>query len=91
MTWLMRPIPKATPIPSHQTVRAYRVVVHWHDGRKTCEAQSDNPSALKGAPMIARNARSIARIEIHDRTGVLETVWASHWVGYQNADREPIE
>ena len=33
--------------------------------------------------MVARNARSIKRIELHDRTGVLATIWASHWVGYQ--------
>jgi hypothetical protein len=39
--------------------------------------------------MVARNARSIKRIELHDRSGVLATIWASHWVGYQNADREP--
>ena len=72
-----------------QPVKPYRVMVTWHDGRKTCEAEDDDPRALAGAPTVARNARSIARIELHDRSGCLETIWASHWVGYQTADREP--
>jgi hypothetical protein len=69
--------------------RNYRIMVHWHDGRVTCEADSDNPDDVRGAPMVARNARSIKRIELHDRSGVLATIWASHWVGYQTSDREP--
>ena len=72
-----------------QPVKPYRVMVTWHDGRKTCEAEDDDPRALAGAPTVARNARVIARIELHDRSGCLETIWASHWVGYQTADREP--
>ena len=84
-----------------QPVKPYRVMVTWHDGRKTCEAEDDDPRALAGAPTVARNARSIARIELHgppQRGGsqasapvcvCLETIWASHWVGYQTADREP--
>jgi hypothetical protein len=69
--------------------RAYRIVVEWRDGRRTIEATSDDPTALKGAPTIARNPRSINRIELHDTTGCLETIWASHWVGYQRADNPP--
>jgi len=64
-------------------------MVTWHDGRVTCAAESDNPADLRGANMVSRNARSIARIEITDRSSVLETVWASHWVGYQRADNPP--
>lgn len=84
MGWTIRPIIQPTQHPT----RNYRVWVEWRDGRRTCEAQSDNPTDLRGAPMIARNPRAINRIEVHDRTGCLETVWASHWVGYQTADRE---
>jgi len=72
----------------------YRLMVTWHTPRGepprvTCAAQSDNPCDLAEAPMVARNARSIARIELHDRTGCLETIWASHWVGYQRKDNPP--
>jgi hypothetical protein len=74
--------------------KTYRIMVTWHTPRGeppriTCVAQSDNPCDLAEAPMVARNARSIARIELHDRTGCLETIWASHWVGYQRRDNPP--
>lgn len=82
MSWTIRPIPKLVLAPS----RAYSVHVQWRDGRKTIEAQSDNPSDVRGAPMISRNPRAINRIEVHDRTGCLETVWDSTWFGYQTHD-----
>jgi hypothetical protein len=73
---------------AHPTLN-YRLIVHWHDGRVICEAQSDCADDLRQAHQVARNPRSIKRIELHDRSGVLATIWASHWVGYQTADRPP--
>ena len=82
------------PLERPQPVGNYKILVTWHTPRGTpprvtCVAASDDPTTLKGASMVARNARSIARIELHDRTGCLETIWASHWVGYQRRDNPP--
>jgi hypothetical protein len=57
----------------------YRIIIFWKDGRRTTAAESHAPTALAGAPMVARNARVIRRIELHDLTGSLETIWDASW------------
>lgn len=63
----------------------YRVIVTWQNGTRTIVAESPNPTELAGAPTVSRNPRVIKRIEIHDLTGPLETVWDASW---ENSDAE---
>ena len=59
----------------------YSVIVYWRDGRMEVVARSHNPCVLAEAPTVARNPAAIRRIEMHDLTGCLETVWDASWHG----------
>jgi hypothetical protein len=61
--------------------KPYSIVVLWQDGRSEIVATSHNPLELANAPMVSRNPRVINRIELHDLTGCLETVWSAEWQG----------
>lgn len=58
----------------------YSLIVFWQDGRREIVAEGHDPPAVsRQERTIARNAAVIRRIELHDLTGCLETLWAADW------------
>jgi hypothetical protein len=60
---------------------AYKLLIKWTDGRVETVAEGNNPSEVRAAEArVSRNPRVIDRIELHDLTGPLETLWSRSWV-----------
>lgn len=58
----------------------YRLVAVFTHGRELIVASGHSPSIVRAAEdRIARNPLVIARIELRDGSGVLETIWANTW------------
>ncbi len=58
----------------------YRLMIKWQDGRVTEQKRSYNPTEAREAEKtVSRNPKAIARIELWDGTGSLETIWAATW------------
>lgn len=58
----------------------YSLQVLWQDGRRTTQLTGHDPMAIRRAEnQIARDPRVIARIELWDLDGRLDTLWDYSW------------
>ena len=58
----------------------YSLVVKFRDGRVETIASGHDPVATRrNESRVSRNSELIARIELHDLSGALETIWAASW------------
>lgn len=58
----------------------YRLVTVWNDGRETVIEEGYNPSEVRAAnERVSRRPSHIARLELRDGSGCLETIWCSSW------------
>ena len=58
----------------------YRLLVTFSDGRILTLASGHNPQDVRRAEQrVSRNPNVIARVELVDLTGPLETIWDSSW------------
>jgi hypothetical protein len=58
----------------------YSLVAIHRDGRETVVMRGHNPTEVGEAnTRVARNPKEIARIELRDLSGVLNTYWAYTW------------
>jgi hypothetical protein len=67
-----------SPCPADKGPYSLRAV--FADGRTQIVETGHAPMDVRSAESrVSRNPRVIARIELHDLTGRLETIWAASW------------
>lgn len=66
---------KASPQPA-----PYKLLVKFHHGKILVQAEGHNPTEVRAAEKhVARNAKVIESIVLHDNSGPLETIWRHTW------------
>ena len=58
----------------------YQLVCRFQNGLERVIEAGHNPSVVRNAHnRISRNPAMVARIELRDLTGPLETIWSASW------------
>jgi hypothetical protein len=58
----------------------YKLVTIWQDSRRKIVVETDDPVYARACTSrVSYDPRNIARIELHDHEGRLETLWAATW------------
>lgn len=70
----------------------YALVVTYSDGRKETLERGHDPLMVREAhKRVSRNPKAIARVELVDSSGPLETIWAAAWAALRGINPSDAE
>ena len=60
--------------------KPYRLIAVFQTGYDVLIEEGDDPVSVRAAhTKVSRNRKAVSRIELHDPSGCLETIWQFNW------------